>query len=222
VVEVYQLLHQGTMATVRVRGETIRATGGHPFWVVRGERLADRPAPVRIKPYEVGGRQQGRWVLARDLRAGDEVLLRHGEVVALESVVLDEVEERVYNFHVAELQNYAVGACGVLVHNTNDPAPRGRGRFATDAELQDHFRRHGRDFGTRTPSSYERQAADFLQGRRGPGVLEKIRPDGSTVRFNPATDEYGIIGPNGAVVTYFKPNPAIHGFPTNLDYFNAQ
>ncbi len=28
---------------------------------------------------------------------------------------------RVYNFHVAELQNYAVGGCGVLVHNTNEP-----------------------------------------------------------------------------------------------------
>jgi hypothetical protein len=40
----------------------------------------------------------------------------------LESVQLAEVEETVYNFHVAELQNYAVGDCGVLVHNTNDPA----------------------------------------------------------------------------------------------------
>jgi hypothetical protein len=56
--------------------------------------------------------------------AGDEVLLRDGQVVALESVQLDEVEERVYNFHVEELQNYAVGGCGVLVHNTNDPPHR--------------------------------------------------------------------------------------------------
>jgi hypothetical protein len=57
---------------------------------------------------------------------GDEVLLRQGEVATLESVSLDEVEEQVYNFHVAELQNYAVGVCGVLVHNTNDPS-LGRG-----------------------------------------------------------------------------------------------
>jgi hypothetical protein len=49
------------------------------------------------------------------------VLLRHGTVVALQSVRLDAVEERVYNFHVAELQNYAVGISGVLVHNANDP-----------------------------------------------------------------------------------------------------
>jgi hypothetical protein len=121
VVEVYQLVHQGTMATIRVKGESLRATGGHPFWVVRGEGLVGRPSPVRIRAYEVDGQQEGRWVLARDLRAGDEVLQRHGEVVVLEAVRLDEVGERVYNFHVAELQNYAVGVCGVLVHNTNDP-----------------------------------------------------------------------------------------------------
>src|SRR5262245_16354712 len=114
------------MATLQVEGETLRATGGHPFWVVRGEGLADRPKPVRIGRYEPAGRQQGRWVLARDLRAGDRVLLRQGEVVMLESVRLDDVDERVYNFHVAELQNSAVGRCGVLVHNTNDPStPRG-------------------------------------------------------------------------------------------------
>ena len=83
----------------------------------------ERPLPVRIAAYVAGGRQEGRWVLGRDLRAGDEVLLRHGEVVAVESVRLDEVEEEVYNFHVAQLQNYAVGGCGVLVHNTNDPPP---------------------------------------------------------------------------------------------------
>lgn len=116
------------MATVQVKGEKIRATGGHPFWVVRGQGLAERPSPVRIRPYEVDGNQEGRWVLARDLQANDEVLLRSGQVVALQSVCLEEVEERVYNFHVAQLQNYAVGGFGVLVHNTNDPpGPQGVG-----------------------------------------------------------------------------------------------
>ncbi len=119
VVEVYQLRHRGTMATLRVEGETLRATGGHPFWVVRGEGLAWRPLPGRISAYEVDGRQEGRWVLAGDLQVGDVLLLRHGSVATLESVRVDVVEEQVYNFQVAELQNYAVGSCGLLVHNTN-------------------------------------------------------------------------------------------------------
>jgi hypothetical protein len=145
VVEVFRLEHEGPMATLRVQGETLRATGGHPFWVVRGEGLAERPKPVRIAAYEAGGRQEGRWVLARDLRAGDEVLLRYGEVVTLESVWLDEVVERVYNFHVAELQNYAVGACGVLVHNSNEELPTasngGHEAAARAREIQERMNR---------------------------------------------------------------------------------
>ncbi|MGL6095745.1 MAG: RHS repeat-associated core domain-containing protein, partial [Fimbriiglobus sp.] len=120
VVEVYELTHQGLMATLRVKGETVRATGGHPFWVVRGEGLENRPSPVRISANEPGSLLEGRWVLARDLRPADELLLRLGEVLPLESVRLDDVEETIYNFHVAELQNYAVGECGVLVHNTSE------------------------------------------------------------------------------------------------------
>lgn len=38
------------------------------------------------------------------------------------SVRLEDVRETVYNFHVEDLQNYAVGTPGILVHNTNDPA----------------------------------------------------------------------------------------------------
>jgi RHS repeat-associated protein len=124
VTEVYQLLHQGRMATIQVQGETIRATGGHPFWVVRGENLKDRPLPVRILAYEQGSLLEGRWVLACDLRSGDEVLLLSEKIVKLDSVRLDKVEETVYNFTVEELENYAVGECGVLVHNTNDPGPK--------------------------------------------------------------------------------------------------
>ena len=121
VVEVYQLLHRGTMATLQVQGETLRATGGHPFWVVSGEGWPnglDRSGSTLTLP-AADREADGRWRC--DLRAGDELLLRQLGVVALESVRLDEVEERVYNFHVAELQNYAVGVWGVLVHNTNDP-----------------------------------------------------------------------------------------------------
>ncbi len=117
VVETFRRLHRGTMATLGVAGERVRATEGHPFWVVRGEGLAGRPVPEEVGAYVVDGRQEGRWVQARDLRAGDAVLLRQGTVAELESVRLDEVEEQVYNFHVAELQNYAVGGSGVLVHN---------------------------------------------------------------------------------------------------------
>jgi hypothetical protein len=71
VLDLFQETHWGTMAAVQIKEETLHATGGHPFWVVRGEGLAARPVPGRIDPFEVDGRQQGRWVLARDLLSLD-------------------------------------------------------------------------------------------------------------------------------------------------------
>ena len=129
VLETFTPWHQGAMATLRFAGESIRATGGHPFWVVRGDRLAMRPHPAKIDTYEDGSKLPGRWVLAQDLVAGDEVFLRSSAVVALDSVRLDDIGEQVYNFSVAGLANYAVGNSGVLVHNDNSVSraipPRG-------------------------------------------------------------------------------------------------
>ncbi|HTC93412.1 MAG TPA: RHS repeat-associated core domain-containing protein [Terriglobales bacterium] len=97
------------------------------------------------------------------------------------------------------------------------------GHFANGALLESHFADHGTDFGAKTKAEYEQQASKFLNGPRGSGVLEKIRPsNGDIVRYNPATEEFGVARADGTIRTYFKPDPAVHGLPTNLDYFNAQ
>jgi RHS repeat-associated protein len=95
--------------------------------------------------------------------------------------------------------------------------------FANSAKLLDHFERHGSDFGASTAVEYETMASDFLTGDLQSGVLEGTRPNGDVVRFNPTTDEFGVIKSDGLTIkTYYKPDPAVHGYPTNLDYFNAQ
>jgi hypothetical protein len=53
-------------------------------------------------------------------------------------------------------------------------------------------------------------------------LLETIRPNGDVVRYDPTTDEFGVVNADGTIRTYYKPDPAVHGYPTNLDYFNAQ
>ena len=110
------------MATVTVAGETVRATGGHAYWVVRGEALAKRPKPMKFSAYEEGSNVEGRWVLAKHLRVGDVVLLRHLGERMVDAISLEVTRESVYNFSVADLQNYAVGERGVLVHNKNETA----------------------------------------------------------------------------------------------------
>jgi pyocin large subunit-like protein len=84
-----------------------------------------------------------------------------------------------------------------------------------------HFQDHGADFGARNTLDYVRQAQDFLRNPPA-GTLTKIRPNGDVVRYNPATNTFGVLGPNGAPRTFFKPDPVVHGFATNLDYFYAQ
>jgi filamentous hemagglutinin len=44
----------------------------------------------------------------------------------------------------------------------------------------------------------------------------------ATQLYNPSTNEFAVVTSNGIIRTYFKPDPAIHGYKTNLDYYNAQ
>lgn len=106
---------------------------------------------------------------------------------------------------------------------TVEPAAAARpgSSFADNAKLQDHWQRHGTDFGATSAREYQSQASDFLTGPKPAGVLEKLRANGDLVRFDPATDEFGILSPTN-IRTYFAPDPLVHGLPTNLDYFNAQ
>ncbi|WP_221119613.1 hemagglutinin repeat-containing protein [Rhizobium lentis] len=98
----------------------------------------------------------------------------------------------------------------------------GVGAFGSVAKLQDHYNRHGNDFGAKSAAEYQAQAKAFLGGPIAPGILEKIRSNGDIVRYNPTTDEFGVVSSGGIIRTYYKPDPAVHGKGSNLDYFNAQ
>jgi filamentous hemagglutinin len=96
------------------------------------------------------------------------------------------------------------------------------GGFADPARPLDHYARHGADFGATTAPRYEQMADAFLNGPCGTGVLQKVRANGDVVRYDPATQAFGVVKTDGTIRTYYKPDPAVHGYPTNLDYFNAQ
>lgn len=94
--------------------------------------------------------------------------------------------------------------------------------FVNPRKLADHYKLHGSDFGATTPAGYEALADAFLGGPKTATTLECIRGQGDIVRFDPTTDEYGVLAANGEIRTYFKPQPAEHGHPINLDYFHAE
>jgi hypothetical protein len=86
-----ELLH------IRVGKQKISTTPEHPFYV-----------------------PQKGWVASIELRAGDKLLLRSGDVIVIEQVQHEILETpiTVYNFEVADWHTYYVSDLAVLVHNS--------------------------------------------------------------------------------------------------------
>jgi hypothetical protein len=95
-------------------------------------------------------------------------------------------------------------------------------RFANEQVLIDHFVDHGAEFGLKAASEYEAQAGQFLITAANSDIRQKILDDGDVVRFNPKTNEFGILSPDGRIRTYYILDTARHPNQSNLDYFNAQ
>ncbi len=110
------------MASDRFRtsaSEVIEATLGHPFWVIEGESLAERPRPEHSPKAPATSCLAGRWVDAGDLQVGDVLLLKHSRRAAVTQLAVREANEKVYNIKVEELHCYAVGESPILVHNNS-------------------------------------------------------------------------------------------------------
>ena len=59
----------------------------------------------------------GRWVAAIHVRAGDTLLLADGSTAVVAAVTTDSREQTVYTLTVANAHTFAVGDMGLLVHN---------------------------------------------------------------------------------------------------------
>ncbi|MGH1488558.1 MAG: carboxypeptidase regulatory-like domain-containing protein [Acidimicrobiales bacterium] len=89
-----------TLVEIKTGGGSVVATEGHPIWV----------------------NNEGEWLEAGDVRAGDLLLDSDGVTVAVEQVTSATVTEAtVHNFTVEDLHTYFVGAgdSAVLNHNTS-------------------------------------------------------------------------------------------------------
>jgi pyocin large subunit-like protein len=98
------------------------------------------------------------------------------------------------------------------------------GGFVSAYQLADHFQRHGRDFGLQDEDAYESAADTFLGGPRGQNVHECVIPGngakaGRMMRYDEVTEEFGVLTPDGHILTYYRPAP-ITG--TKLQYFQRQ
>ena len=111
----------GQMVSIQDGGDTIEATWNHPFLVVRGRDLEARPVPSDLPAGEAVSTIHGRWVEARDILMGDELLVRGGGNAVVGGVESRRMSGEVYFLHIERHHNHAVGLQGVLVHNGGKP-----------------------------------------------------------------------------------------------------
>ena len=78
--------------------------------------------------------------------------------------------------------------------------------FVSDRRLDEHYDKHGGEFGRITKQDYLRQAQLLRDAQVGGPVLQTVRSDGVTTRFDRQTGAFVAFNPNGTIRTFFKPN----------------
>jgi pyocin large subunit-like protein len=103
---------------------------------------------------------------------------------------------------------------GAAAPNTTLKLPTSQtgGRLDT---LDDHFLRHGADFGARSADDYASQASQFLQRSQQVRLPNKIDANGVIRVYDPASNTFGAYNPNGTTATFFTPK-------TGADYWAKQ
>lgn len=78
--------------------------------------------------------------------------------------------------------------------------------FVDSRRLEEHYEKHGAAFGEVTKQDYLRQAQLLRDAKVGGPVLETVRADRVTTRFDRETGAFIAFNPNGTIRTFFKPN----------------
>ena len=89
--------------------------------------------------------------------------------------------------------------------------------FASRQKLIDHYRKHGREFGTITVEQYLRGAQELRDRPAGGAILEAARPDGSVTRFDRDSGDFIAFSRDGVIRTYFKPTDGERYYKRQLE-----
>jgi pyocin large subunit-like protein len=78
--------------------------------------------------------------------------------------------------------------------------------FRTQAQLSQHYQKHGQEFGAISKAEYLRLAQELRDAPVGGPILEARRPDGEFSRFDRRRGYFGAYNPDGTIRTFFIPN----------------
>ena len=78
--------------------------------------------------------------------------------------------------------------------------------FRTRALFEEHYQKHGREFGRISPDEYLRLAQELRDAPGGGPILEIRKTSGIITRFDRRTGAFGAYNANRTIRTFFKPN----------------
>lgn len=78
--------------------------------------------------------------------------------------------------------------------------------FADTRRLEEHFEKHGAEFGATSRQDYLRLAQKLRDAPAGGPILEAVRRDGVVTRFDRQTGAFIAFNANGVIRTFFRPN----------------
>jgi pyocin large subunit-like protein len=114
-----------------------------------------------------------------------------------------------YWTHVTERGQHDLVRSSAAADTSVPPQTHGWGAhvgFADQRRLDEHFEKHGAEFGRITKQDYLRQAQLLRDARVGGPVLEAVRRDGVITRYDQQTGAFIAFNANGVIRTFFKPN----------------
>ena len=91
--------------------------------------------------------------------------------------------------------------------------------FKRAYQRDEHFDKHP-EVGASDEEEYEMMADEFLGGPMNDTTVERVRrKDGATLRWDRATNRFGIVNRDGYIQTFYILDPAYHRFSSNRAYF---
>lgn len=84
--------------------------------------------------------------------------------------------------------------------------------FRSQAQLDEHYAKHGAEFGRISKPEYLRLAQELRDAPAGGAILEARRPNGEISRFDRRHGYFGAYNPDRTIRTFFIPNDGVRYF----------
>jgi pyocin large subunit-like protein len=78
--------------------------------------------------------------------------------------------------------------------------------FRSRRQFDEHYVKHGREFGNISQQEYLRLAQELRDAPAGGPILEAVKPGGVVSRFDRRNSSFGAYNPDRTIRTFFIPN----------------